>query len=94
MRDGVAGIVHTHSVAWKADIEIAGLFAQGSCSCGSKSFLKTLSQKHYLHGCGSKKGTAMNLQKVRNPPISCLLVPVLGVNLVKKGYIPQKPPVW
>eukprot|EP00913_Durusdinium_trenchii_P033497 g31361.t1 len=24
VRDGVAGIVHTHSVAWKADIEIAG----------------------------------------------------------------------
>ena len=24
VRDGVAGIVHTHSVAWKADIEVAG----------------------------------------------------------------------
>lgn len=24
MRDGVAGIVHTHSVSWKADIEVAG----------------------------------------------------------------------
>ena len=24
VRDGVAGIVHTHSVSWKADIEIAG----------------------------------------------------------------------
>ena len=24
VRDGVAGIVHTHSVSWKADIEVAG----------------------------------------------------------------------
>ena len=24
VRDNVAGIVHTHSVAWKADIEVAG----------------------------------------------------------------------
>ncbi|CAK9077844.1 unnamed protein product [Durusdinium trenchii] len=44
VRDGVAGIVHTHSVAWKADIEIAG---------GSKNALHvTEVREHASEGLG------------------------------------------